>query len=239
MSTYVLVHGSWHGGWCWEKIVPLLERAGHVARAPDLPGHGDDKTPIAEATSEGYVVRIVEILESLAEPAILVGHSMGGMVISQVAERQPDKVRGLAYVAGFLLRDGQSVLDAAQTDADSLLMPSLEWAADGLSAVVPPAAARTVFYGNCPDADAAAATARLCAEPAAPVMTPIRVTDARFGRTHRVYVECSEDCAVSPPLQRRMYAATPCARVASLATDHSPFYSKPDELADILLSLSQ
>ncbi|HET9062156.1 MAG TPA: alpha/beta fold hydrolase [Candidatus Binatia bacterium] len=239
MSTYVLVHGSWHGAWCWEKIVPLLERAGHVVRAPDLPGHGDDKTPIAEVSSEGYVGRVGEILESLAEPAILVGHSMGGMVISQVAERRPDKVRALAYVAGFLLRDGQSVLDAAQTDGESLLMPSLEWAADGLSAVVPPVAARNVFYGGCPDADAAAAAARLCAEPAVPVMTPIRVTETRFGRIPRVYVECCEDRAVSPSLQRAMYAATPCARVVSLATDHSPFYSKPDELAAILLSLSQ
>ncbi|HET9063459.1 MAG TPA: alpha/beta fold hydrolase [Candidatus Binatia bacterium] len=238
MSAYVLVHGSWHGGWCWEKIVPLLERAGHLVRTPDLPGHGDDETPIAEVTSEGYVGAVGTILRSLGEPAVLVDHSMGGMVISQVAERLPDNVRGLAYVAGFLLRDGQSVLDAAQTDGESLLMPSLEWAADGLSAVVPPVAARTVFYGSCADTDAAAATARLCAEPAVPVMTPIRVTDARFGRIHRVYVECSEDRAVSPSLQRAMYAATPCARVASLATDHSPFYSKPDELAAILLSLS-
>lgn len=217
----------------------MLERAGHVVRTPDLPGHGDDKTPLAEITSESYVVRIVEILESLAEPAILVGHSMGGMVISQVAERQPDDVRALAYVAGFLLGDGHSVLDAAQKDADSLLMPSLEWAADGLSAAVSPAAARIAFYGKCGDADAAAATARLCAEPAAPVITPIHVTEARFGRIHRVYVECSEDCAVSPSLQRAMYTATPCARVASLATDHSPFYSRPDELAAILLSLSR
>jgi pimeloyl-ACP methyl ester carboxylesterase len=239
MSTYVLVHGSWHGHWCWEKVVPLLERAGHIVRAPDLPAHGDDKTAIAEVTPESYVGTVGKILESLGQPAILVGHSMGGMVISQVAEQQPENVHALAYVAGFLLRDGQSVLDAAQTDSESLLMPSLEWAPDGLSAVVPPIAARKVFYGSCPDADAAAATARLCAEPAVPVMTPIRVTETRFGRLPRVYVECSEDRAVSPSLQRAMYAATPCARVVSLATDHSPFYSKPDELAAILLSLSQ
>jgi pimeloyl-ACP methyl ester carboxylesterase len=239
MSAYVFVHGSWHGAWCWEKIAPSLERAGHVVRAPDLPGHGDDKTPLAEITSESYVGRVANVLESLAEPAILVGHSMGGMVISQVAERRPDKVRTLAYVAGFLLRDGQSVLDAAQTDTDSALMPSLEWASDGLSASVPAAAARIAFYGKCSAPDAMAAAARLCAEPAAPVITPIRVTGARFGQIHRVYVECSEDRAVSPSLQRTMHAATPCARVVSLATDHSPFYSKPDELAAFLLSLSQ
>jgi hypothetical protein len=147
-------------------------------------------------------------------------------------------VRTLVYLAAHLLRSGQSVLDVAATDADSTLMPNIEWAADGLSASVTPGAARLTFYGRCSEADAAAASARLVAQAAAPVTTPIRVTDARFGRLPRVYVECLHDRAVSPALQRAMYAETPCTRVVSLATDHSPFYSAPDQLADVLLSLA-
>ena len=238
MSAYVLVHGAWHGGWCWEKITPLLERAGHVVIAPDLPGHGSDRTPLAEVTLERYVRRIGEAVDSLGESPILVGHSMGGAVISGVAEAHPEKVRTLVYLAAYLLGDGQAVLDVAGMDTDSSLLPILAWATDRLSASVPPDAARAVFYGECSEADAAAATARLVAQSVTPVTTPICVTQARFGRIPRVYVECLRDRVVSPSAQRAMYSATPCARVASLATDHSSFYSTPQALADILLSLS-
>jgi len=239
MGTFLFVHGSWHGGWCWEKLTPLVERAGHVARTPDLPGHGSDPTAVAEVTLESYARRIGTALLSLDEPAILVGHSMGGAVVSEVAEAHPDRVRTLVYLAGFLLRDGQSVLDAASTDAESVLMPSLNWAEDGQTASLAADDARVAFYGHCTLADAAAAAARLCPEPIAPVATPVRLTEERFGRTPRIYIQCTEDRAVSPSLQRRLYEAMPCTRVESLATDHSPFYSAPQELAGILLSLVQ
>jgi pimeloyl-ACP methyl ester carboxylesterase len=238
MSAFVLVHGAWHGGWCWERVTPLLERAGHVVSAPDLPGHGNDRTPIADVTLERYVHRIEETTESLGEPVILVGHSMGGIVLSQLAEAHPEKARVLVFVAAYLLRDGQSVLDIAAADSDASLLPCLEWAPDGLSASVPPQAARTVFYGECSEIDAAAASARLVPQSATPVTTPIHVSDVRFGRVPRAYVECLRDRVVSPAAQRAMYAATPCARIASLASDHSPFYSAPTALVDILLSFA-
>ena len=76
-TTYVLIHGAWHGGWCWRKIVPLLEAGGHRVFAPDLPGHGDDKTATATVTLESYTDRICEIACAQTEQVILVGHSMG------------------------------------------------------------------------------------------------------------------------------------------------------------------
>jgi pimeloyl-ACP methyl ester carboxylesterase len=239
MSAFVLVHGAWHGGWCWENLAPLLVRAGHVVRAPDLPGHGDDHTPLPGVTLARYVERVRDTLASLDEPAILVGHSMGGAVISEVAEADPSRVRVLVYLAAFLLVDGQSVLDVAGRDDESVLLPGLEWSADGLSAAVPPALARAAFYSRCSESDAVAATARLCPQAAVPVTTPIQVTNARFGSVPRVYVECLRDCAVSPVSQRKMYTASPCSRVLSLATDHSAFYSTPQALADILLSFTE
>lgn len=206
--------------------------------APDLPGHGNDHTPLSEITIARYVGHVRAVLGSLDEPAILVGHSMGGAVISEVAEADPEQTSLLVYLAAFLLRDGQSVLDIAGADRESVLLPGLDWAADGLSAVVPPALARKAFYSRCSDPDAAAATARLCVQASAPVTTPIHVTDARFGRVPRVYIECLRDRAVSPASQRSMYAASGCPRILSLATDHSPFYSTPQALADILLALA-
>jgi len=109
MSTFVLIHGSWHGAWCWKNIVPLLEKEGHRVIIFDLPGHGNDKTPIGEVTFEKYIEKTVQEIDKAGEQVILVGHSMGGSVISQAAELRSQSIKKLIYVAGFLLENGQSV----------------------------------------------------------------------------------------------------------------------------------
>src|SRR5450759_3496618 len=93
MSTYVLIHGSWHGAWCWYKIIPILEQAGHKAIALDLPGHGRDWTAARDVSMQSYVESFCNILDAQPEPVILVGHSRGGIVISQAAEHRPEKIR--------------------------------------------------------------------------------------------------------------------------------------------------
>ena len=107
MSTYVLIHGAYLGAWCWKKIIPLLEKEGHKVVAPDLPGHGENKRPIAEITLQTYTDHLCEILDEQPDPVILVGHSLGGVVITQTAEYRPEKIRKLVYVAGYLLRNGE------------------------------------------------------------------------------------------------------------------------------------
>ena len=82
-------------------MVPLLEGAGHRVEAPDLPGPGDDRTPIAEVSLQGYADRIAELLDAHPEPVVLVGHSAGGGVISQAAEQCPDRIETLVYLAPF------------------------------------------------------------------------------------------------------------------------------------------
>ncbi len=136
MGRFVLVHGGFVGGWYWEKVVPLLEGDGHRVEAPDLPGNGDDPTPIPQVSLQSYADRISEVLDARPEPAVLVGHSMGGMVISQAAERRPDKVEVLVYLSAFLLRDGETLLSAAENDAESLILPNLVMSEDGSSATV-------------------------------------------------------------------------------------------------------
>ena len=87
MSTYVLVHGAWHGAWCWHKIVARLEARGHTVVAPDMPGHGMDRTPIEQVTLEDIAARLTSIIDAQDEPVVLVGHSYGGTMISQAAVR--------------------------------------------------------------------------------------------------------------------------------------------------------
>ncbi len=90
MSTYVLVHGSFVGAWVWEKVVPLLRSDCHEVEAPDMPGRGEDKTPVPEISLGSYTDCVCRVLDSHAEPVILVGHSSGAAVISQAAEYRPD-----------------------------------------------------------------------------------------------------------------------------------------------------
>src|SRR5476649_1897062 len=123
MSAYVLIHGAWHGGWCWHKVVVRLRKAGHRASAPDLPSLGRDRTPLALVSLQTWTESVCRALDAEAEPVILVGHSRAGAVISQAAEAAPEKIRTLVYLAGYLLADGECVADKAKEDRQSLVGP--------------------------------------------------------------------------------------------------------------------
>ncbi len=237
MTTYVLVHGAWHGAWCWDKVVPLLEKAGHKAVALDLPGHGADKTPIDQVTLQAYADSVCRLLEAQPQPVVLVGHSMGGIVISQAAEQRPEKIRTLVYLCAFLLRDGETLLQVAQDDADALVLPNLVQADDGSWATVREEALQDVFYGGCSDEDVAWAKRLLVPQATAPFATPVHITDENFGRLPRVYVECLRDRAISIAVQRQMRANLPCQKVTTIDTAHSPFLSAPEDLVAHLTSL--
>lgn len=235
MSSFVLVHGSWHGGWCWHKIVARLERAGHRALAPDLPGHGRDRQPLAGITLDDYVRCITDILDREPEPVILVGHSRGGIVISQAAEARPDKVRALVYLAAFLVPDGGTALELALTDSDSLVLPNLQLDRDAGWDMLAEQAYREALYADCSDDDIVLARLLLTPEPSAPAATPLRLSDDNYGQVPRTYIELTRDRAVSVTLQRRMVKAMPCRKVWGLDTSHSAYFSAPDDLTNYLL----
>jgi pimeloyl-ACP methyl ester carboxylesterase len=237
MSTYVFVHGAWHGAWCWYKVMSLLEEAGHTVIAPDLPSLGRDRTPILEVSLEMWTRSICHVLNAQTTPSTLVGHSRGGIVISQAAEQCPEKVRVLVYVTAFLLRDGESLHQVAETDKTSLIPPNIVVSEDNNSTTIAEKAVRDIFYGESPNEDVALARLLLAPEAALPRATPIQITDNNFGRIPRVYIECLRDKALSPSLQKRMYTALPCEKVLSMDTDHSPFFSRPEELVEHLLEL--
>jgi len=239
MSRIVLVHGAWHGAWCWYKVIPLLERHGHTVIAPDLPGHGVDRTPLNRVNLDGYTKRLCEVLDDGEEPALLVGHSMGGIAVTRAAELRPDRVHTLVYVAGFLLPDGRSLLEEAQTDPDTLVLPNLVFPENDPSYVDLRAdALREIFYGDCSDADFALVRTVYKSQPQSPLLAPVHTSAENFGRVPRVYIETLLDQAITPPAQKRMYTARPCEKVISMNTAHSPFFSAPGELVEHLLSLA-
>ncbi len=239
MSTYLVIHGAWHGGWCWRKVAPLLEAKGHKVLAPDLPGHGEDKTAIAGVTLASYADRVCEIANAQTEPVILTGHSMGGVAITQAAENCPQRIGALVYLCAFLLRDGESLMTWAAQDQESMVNPSTTIPrADG-AIDFKLEYCREAFYGNCSDDDAAFAQSRLVAQSAEPLGTPVKTTAERWGRIPRYYIECDRDRAITIQLQREMQKHSPCRQTFSIDTDHSPFLSAPEQLADILLRIGR
>ncbi len=220
--------------------MPRLSREGHRVEAPDLPGHGEDRTPPAEVTLQNYVERVCDVLDRQSEPVVLVGHSHGGIVITQTAEQRPDQIATLVYLCAYLPRDGESLVQLAQRDPDpnNNVLRHVEFHEDQGYAAVSKAAAEDAFYGDCTAEEVARATSLLGREPLASPGTPVRTSDENFGRIPRVYIRALRDRAISPSLQEQMYTAVPCQQVISMDTSHSPFLSRPDELADHLLSLS-
>lgn len=234
----LLVHGAWHDRWCWESLEYALRELGITSLAIDLPGHGDDRTPTEKLTLDCYTTAVVDVLHDIAEPVLLVGHSLGGVTISQVAERAPERLSGLVYLAAVLVDDGQSIVDAT---ADSVggIAAHVTFSQDMRSFSLNPAAATTTLYDDCPPALADAAIARLRPEPFVITSTPVHVTGGRWGSLPRFYIVCTQDRAIMPTAQRKMIDQVGVDRVVELESSHSPFLSMPHRLAAVLATIQQ
>lgn len=241
MARFVLVHGAFSGAWVWERVGDELRSAGHTVEAFDLPGSGDDQTPPEGVTLDAYADRICDALADSDEPAILVGHSMGGVAITEAAGRSPKRISLLVYVAAFMPQHGQSLLDLTHTPEgkDDQVQANLVVEGDPPIATLPVAAARDVLYASCTDEQAAWAGARMRPQAVAPFATPVLIDDARAYALPRAYVICIRDRAIPVALQRRMVSETPCVEVIELDTDHSPWLSATDELVTALGQLAE
>lgn len=232
----VLVHGAWMGASAWDKVAAELRGRGLRVTAVELPGHGRDATPAEKLSMAGYIDAVAAALPADGR-AVLVGHSMAGMVISGVAEKVPERIATLVYVAAYLPRDGQSLYQLSQGDADSQV-PRWWRQADPKAyspAWIDAAGIVDVFCADCSPADQRFLLDSHRPEAVPPLGTPVRLTAGRFGSVPRVVVHTLQDRAVSVGLQRRMLAeAGPAARVVELDTSHAPMLTQPKALADAI-----
>src|SRR5262249_51185127 len=161
------------------------------------------------------------------EPAIVVGNSMGGIVATQGAARSPKRVAALVYLAAFLPKDGQSLLDLTKLPEGAGDQVQANIVVEGVPPVaeMPAALSRDVLYGGCTDDVAAWAIARRRPQAVAPFATPVSIPPGALDGIKRYYVVCTRDQAIPPALQRRMIAENPCDAVAELDTDHAPHLS--------------
>lgn len=212
-SRLLLVHGAFHGAWCWDRLLPELSARGLEAEAVDLPftTADDDRAAVAGA---------IERLSRDGRPVVVVGHSLGGVVISAAAGRASH----LVYLAA-IMHAGDQMPDVGQT-------PGMAAMRLGESeASVDPELAPTAFYHRCSPGDAAWATSRLRPMPTGCLMAPLPEQVA-WKQVPSTYVVCTDDQIVSPAAQRSM--AAQAGGAIEVDSDHSPFLSYPAVLAGVL-----
>ncbi|MDK2868351.1 MAG: hypothetical protein PWP51_2778 [Clostridiales bacterium] len=229
-ETIVLIHGAWDTSKTWGRLIPYLESYGHHVIALDLPGRGTDGREIKDQTMDIYVNAVEKAIVALEGPVVLAGNSMGGTIISNVAERIPNKIKKLIYITAFMLKDGQSLNG---TDGSGII--PVNWRAyseDGLTAKF----VETIFV----EGDRKQTINKPRIKP--PVMyesidaltSKVHVTEANWGKIPRYYVKCTKDIALPPPIQQQMIDAQPCHAVYEIESGHSPQIQKPAELAAII-----
>jgi pimeloyl-ACP methyl ester carboxylesterase len=230
MSEILLVHGSCHGAWCWRDVIPALEGLGHDVRAIDLPGHGANPCPIEDITLDRYARAVLDAIDSRA---VVVGHSMAGFPISAAAETDPDKIARLIYLCAYAPRDGVSLVDMRVEAPRQPLLEAIEKTGDGLGFTFRDMHLAKALYHDCPEGTVDYARDHLCVQAVRPQATAISL-GASYARTPKAYIRCDDDQAVPPEYQRTMTTGWPDADVHALPAGHSPFFSMPERLAQLI-----
>lgn len=242
-STFILLHGAWHDSHCWELVVPLLLAHGHNVIAPDLPGHGSSTLAPARSTLKAYVQAVSDLVIANDEPVVLVGHSMAGIVITEVAARLPQRIRHLVYLCAYLPGNGDSVFKLIARNRGHEPLTAIELALtmsdDKRTCSVESDAVIPLFYSDTPPALAATVARRFGIQGSLPLAAEAQFDSAALAAVTASYICCSRDRVIPPHHQRRMLAALPALATHELASDHSPFYSCPEPLADLLSTLSK
>jgi pimeloyl-ACP methyl ester carboxylesterase len=237
MATYVLVHGGGHGGWCWDRLAPLLREAGHRVFAPTLRGVAErlgEATP--DLTLDDHIGEVAALIvaEDLTE-VILGGHSYGGMVITGVADRLPDRIARLVYIDAAIPHDGEALVETS---------PGLRKVAehdlrvvDGVELALWPETIPPFVYGLTRPEDIAFAQGKLTPHPWRTMTQPLRLRDAeRVAAIPRAIVNCKATLAGRPEATRdRWLAGDP---VWEIDTGHDLMITEPRRLADMLLALA-
>ncbi len=245
--TFILIHGAWLNAGIWGRIALRLRDAGHEVLTPDLPGNGQDATPPSQVNLQTYVDAIATLISDRKD-VVLVGHSMAGIVLSNLAEMMPKNIAHLFYLAAFMLPDGASVvifqetqraLRSGQQGPPPGARGFLQFAPDKSYSTLNAELVPSKLCNLCTEADAQLLVSHLAQQPTGPRLDPVHISEARWGSVPRTYIKTLQDKSVTTELQQAMLAQIPSTPVVELDSDHSPFYSKPAELVEILLTAAR
>ena len=232
-ATFVLVHGAWHGGWCWRRVAERLAAAGHRVFCPTLTGLGERAHLLSRAVNlDTHIQDVVGVLEAEElEGVVLVGHSYGGIVITGVTARAKDRIRRLVYLDAALVEDGRSWSDILPPETAAARRKAAMESSDGLSLPVPDAA---VFGLSDPD-DLAWVQRRMTPHPFAPFDQKMRWGGPIGAGLPKVYVDCRAPVYAGLEAMKARYRGRPDWPFVELAAGHDAMVSAPEETARLLM----
>ena len=238
MATFVLVHGAWHGGWCWRKVIPFLEAAGHEVYAPTLTGLAERASELSpDVGLDTHIQDIVGLLEEKnLHGVILVGHSYGGMVITGVVDAVPERIAHLVYLDTFVPRNGESMADVSPL-VIRLLRKQAQAHGDGWRVD------SQGTYGVTTEPDRSWVLSKVTPQPLKTLEQPLHLKNpAIVSATPRTHISCTGG-GFFFSLMRRILAprALPPTeagwRLRQLPTGHDAMITMPRKLADLLLEV--
>ena len=230
MATYVLIHGAWHGGWCWKIVAPALRRAGHEVYAPSLTGMGERKhLARGDITLDTHIEDVVSLMEMEdLEDVILLGHSYGGMVVTGAADRS-SRVGKLVYLDAFVPENGKRLLDYSVPERAARMKEEGE--RTGL--VTPPPLS---LWGLTKPEHLEFVGQREVKHPYATMSQPIRIANPeKLARLPKTFIYCSSPATGSFDQFAAKYRNDPAWRFHELKTGHDAMLLVPDALTEILL----
>lgn len=224
MSKYILVHGSWHGSWCWKYLASCLEQKGQQVVSLDLPraGYAD------------YYACLKNAVTASNTPVIVVAHSMSGIIAAPLLEEIPHCIKHLYLIAAYVPQDGQSLIDIAERYPHSQLPQLLETDFSTGTNRLKKEGLGKILYHDCSKEIQDWAVPQLQDQPLAPLSEPIHCHYDPDKKPLRTYLLCENDRAVDPEAQRDMAKNCP-SHVIRMKTGHFPFLSHPEQVAKLLL----
>ena len=243
MATFVLVHGAWHGGWCWWKVEPLLRRSGNLVYAPSLTGMGE-RSHLAKHMGPAaidldiHIKDIQQLLEDEGlEDVVLVGHAYAGMVITGVAEVCRQRLAHLVYVNGVVPRDGEAMVDQLEAVRGPEFTARIRRALDnGQEFLPPPTTAEEIQqrWAIADPEDQSWMLPRLCPQPTASFAQPVSLSSSEAQEIPRSFILSSESGFDSVAQRARQSGWG----LHQLDTGHDPMITKPKDVAEILLKIA-
>lgn len=227
---FVLIHGAWHGGWCWDGVIEELSRLGHTAEAPTMPGHGprDDRDAV---TFEDYERALMAALDRQRGKVVLVGHSAAGLLLQAVAPRAAARIERVVFHNAFALPDGRCLLDVAAPEMASLMRELASRRPDRSVPVVEQLFRGQLMVGEPLDVQERILS-RLLPQPLALFTTPISTKAFIEAPIPRSVVLCTDDHAI--PWMDLARAALGEFKLVELPGCHETLLTQPAALAAAL-----